>query len=402
MRKLILSLFCMLTAVNVSSQEALWGSSSILSPEILGDNKVTFRTHAPKAVKVEVVGDFLPPRVIETSSGTYELPGTAQLTELQGGLWEYTTREPLVSELYNYTFVVDGQRTHDPSNMAIVRDVATVTNYFIIPGGQGDLYKVQDVPHGTVARRWYYSPALKEQRRITIYTPPGYEEGKKSYPVFYLLHGSGGDEEAWVSLGRTAQIIDNLIAQGKVIPMILVMPNGHTQNAGAPLESSRDYTPMMGGGPRKAVSSMEDSFMDVMAFVENNYRVKEGKANRAIAGLSMGGMHSAAISAKYPGTFDYIGIFSAPPVVPLLQSKYVDNYDTIDKFLAGMKVQQMNGFKLYWVACGESDFLFESVTESLKNMDEIGFKYNYHESEGGHIWKNWRIYLSEFLPMLFK
>ena len=135
---------------------------------------------------------------------------------------------------------------NDPSNVMMIRDVASVASVFIVPGDPGDLYSVNDVPHGTVARRWYDSPTLKEQRRITVYTPPGYENSKQTYPVFYLLHGSGGDEEAWISLGRTAQIMDNLIAQGKAKPMIVVMPNGHTQNAAAPGESSRDYLPAMG------------------------------------------------------------------------------------------------------------------------------------------------------------
>jgi enterochelin esterase-like enzyme len=120
----------------------------------------------------------------------------------------------------------------------MIRDVATVTSQFIIGGGHADYYIVKDVPHGSVTRRWYDSPTLKEQRRITIYTPPGYESSNETYPVFYLLHGSGGDEEAWIALGRSAQIMDNLIAQGKAKPMIVVMPNGHTQNASAPCESS--------------------------------------------------------------------------------------------------------------------------------------------------------------------
>ena len=383
------------------SQQALWGGEAIVSPEIHEDNSVTFRLRAPKAFKVEVTGDFLPPQKIETEFGTWDSPGTAMLKEGQNGVWEYTTPQPLDSELYSYTFIVDGQRMNDPANVAMVRDVSSTTNVFIIPGNLGNLYSVNDVPHGTVARRWYDSPTLKEQRRITIYTPPGYENSKGTYPVFYLLHGSGGDEEAWIALGRTAQIMDNLIAQGKAKPMIVVMPNGHTQNSAAPGESSRHYIPAMGGGPREAVASMEDSFGDIIKFVESNYRVKKNKANRAIAGLSMGGMHSAAISAQYPNTFNYIGVFSAPPIASMMSRNEAERAKYAEEFIKKLEVQQKNGFDLYWIACGNTDFLYQGVLDSMKAMDEIGFKYTYSESEEGHIWKNWRIYLSEFAPMLF-
>ena len=195
-----------LLAVTVAmAQEAIWGRQAVVSPEIHDDNTVTFRMRAPKAIKVEVTGDFF----------GVDAPRIAELKENQEGVWEYTTPEPLPSELYSYTFIVDGVRMNDPSNVMMIRDVASVASVFIVPGDPGDLYSVNDVPHGTVARRWYDSPTLKEQRRITVYTPPGYENSKQTYPVFYLLHGSGGDEEAWISLGRTAQIVDNLIAQGR-------------------------------------------------------------------------------------------------------------------------------------------------------------------------------------------
>lgn len=402
MKKIITIALAFTLSLGAFAQQALWGGSQIVSPEIHNDNTVTFRLRAPKAIKVEVTGDFLAPQKIETPYGEFDAPGTAALMEGDDGVWEYTTPTPLASELYNYSFIVDGLRINDPSNVSLIRDVSSLTNLFIISGNPGDLYSVSDIPHGTVSRKWYDSPTLKEQRRITIYTPPGYENSKQTYPVFYLLHGSGGDEEAWIALGRTAQIMDNLIAQGKAKPMIIVMPNGHTQNDAAPSESSRKYFPAMGGGPRQSVASMEDSFGDIMKFVESNYRVKKGKANRAIAGLSMGGMHSAAISAQYPNTFNYVGIFSAPPIATMMASNNDDASKMTEEFVKKLQIQQKNGFKLYWIACGDTDFLYQSVINSMKKMDEIGFKYTYHESGEGHIWKNWRIYLSEFAPMLFK
>ncbi len=397
----ILTVFLTMSVLTFA-QQSLWGGAPVVSPEIHDNNTVTFRLKAPKAVKVEITGDFLPKKKVDTPYGTFDAPGVVDLVEKEG-VWEYTTPESLASELYSYTFIVDGLRINDPSNIYMIRDVATVFSVFIIKGNPGDLYSVNDVPHGTVARRWYNSPKLKEERRITIYTPPGYENSNQSYPVFYLLHGSGGDEEAWINLGRTAQIMDNLIAQGKAKPMIVVMPNGHTQNAAAPGESSREYTPAMGGGKREAVASMEDSFGDILKFVESNYRVKKNKANRAVAGLSMGGMHSSAISAQYPNTFDYIGVFSAPPISSMMSSPNDMNVTEVQNaFIQKLEVQKKNGYKLYWIACGTTDFLYKSVIDSMKKMDEIGFKYVYHESGGGHTWDNWRIYLSDFAPMLFK
>lgn len=400
MKKLSVLLMLLLIAAVSFGQQALWGGSQIISPEIHKDNTVTFRLKAPKAIKVEVTGDFLPKQKVDTPHGEFDVPGVAQLIENKEGVWEFTTPEPLASELYSYTFILDGQRINDPSNIHMIRDVASITNVFIIKGNPGDLYSVNEIPHGTVARRWYNSPTLKEERRITIYTPPGYENNNQSYPVFYLLHGSGGDEEAWIALGRTAQILDNLIAQGKAKPMIVVMPNGHTQNSAAPDETPRQYIPAMGGGPREAVASMEDSFGDIMKFVESNYRVKKGKANRAVAGLSMGGMHSAAISAQYPNTFDYVGVYSAPPISTLMNPNAPA--DAINEFVKKLEIQKRNGYKPYWIACGTTDFLYKGVIDSMKKMDEIGFKYTWHETGGGHTWDNWRIYLSEFAPMLFK
>lgn len=401
MRKLSILATLFLLCTSSFAQQALWGGSQIVSPDIHEDNTVTFRLKAPKAIKVEITGDFLPTQTVDTPYGKFDMPGVVELTEKEG-VWEYTTPEPLDSELYSYTFTVDGLRMNDPSNVMMIRDVASITSVFIIKGDKGNLYSVNEVPHGTVLRRWYNSPTLKEERRITIYTPPCYEKSNKTYPVFYLLHGSGGDEEAWIALGRTSQIMDNLIAQGKANPMIVVMTNGHTQNCAAPCESTREYVPAMGGGQRQAVASMEDSFGDVLAFIESNYRVKRGKSNRAIAGLSMGGMHSSNISAQYPNTFDYIGVYSAPPVASMMSLNSPNLAEFQTEFMKKLEVQKKNGYKLYWIACGTTDFLYNGVVDSMKKMDEIGFNYTYRESGGGHTWDNWRIYLSEFAPMLFK
>ena len=223
-------------SLSVYSQQALWGGEEVVSPEIRPDNKVTFRLNAPGALKVEVTGDFLPPQKMKTPMGEIDAPGSAALIKNDKGVWEFTTSAPLASELYSYSFIIDGVKVTDPGNVYMVRDVGSVTSIFIIGGGIADLFKVNDVPHGTVTRMWYKSQLLGIPRRTTIYTPPGYETSKDSYPVFYLLHGAGGDEEAWIALGRASQILDNLIAQGKAKPMIVVMTNGNAGQQAAPGE----------------------------------------------------------------------------------------------------------------------------------------------------------------------
>lgn len=392
------SFLVLFTLLWVSSyaQQSLWGGQRIVSPEVHPDRTVTFRFLAPKAVSVQVTGDFLPSRQIQTERGPMDAPGIADLKEVNG-VWEYTTPAPVPSELYNYSFIVDALKTTDPNNVYVSRDVASVFNIFIVKGGVGDLYSVNDVPHGTVAKRWYDSPTLDKKRRLTIYTPAGYETSGKKYPVLYLLHGMGGDEEAWVTLGRTVQILDNLIAQGKAKPMIVVMPNGNADQEAAPGESSLGlYKPDM-QLPHTMEGSMEQSFPDIIRFVESNYRVDKRKSARAIAGLSMGGFHSMHISKEYPDMFDYVGLFSAA-ILPGEKAKS-PVYENLE---GKLKRQFAKAPKLYWIAIGKTDFLYQANQDYRKMLDEKGYKYIYRESDGGHIWRNWRTYLSEFAPMLFQ
>jgi enterochelin esterase family protein len=371
------------------AQQALQGAPEIVSPEIHADKKVTIRVLAPNAKEVKVSGEWLPAEGF--------MPGAAAMTKDDKGVWSYTTAEPLAPELYTYSILVDGFRTVDPANPFLQRDVATVTNILIVGGPQADLYKVNKVPHGAVTRRWYPSPGLKMDRRITVYTPPGYESGKDKYPVLYLLHGAGGDEEAWMTLGRASQVLDNLLALGKIKPMIVVMPNGNVIQEAAPGEESKGFYKPQFMIPGTMEGTYETNFRDIIRFVESNYRVKADKANRAIAGLSMGGFHSLHISRLYPNTFDYVGLFSAA-IMPR-QTNGNSAYERIDETLA---TQMKNGYRLYWIACGKTDFLYKNNTEFREKLDKMGMKYVYRESEGGHTWRNWRVYLSEFTPMLFR
>ena len=375
----------LLMPVEALAQQALWGKAPVVSPEIHENQTVTFRLRAPKAVKVQVTGDFLS-------------KGVADLVENKEGVWEYTTPEPLKPELYGYNFVVDGLKMNDPSNVYLIRDVSTITNVFIIGGDRADLYKVNDVPHGTVSKVWYDSPALGMDRRLTIYTPAGYETSGKRYPVFYLLHGMGGDENAWSELGRATQILDNLIAQGQAEPMIVVMTNGNAALEAAPGESSLGWeTQPTFQLPKTMEGSFETHFPDVVKFVDKHYRTKANKKNRAIAGLSMGGFHSLHISKQYPDMFNYVGLFSAA----IMPGKNVESpiYQDMEGKLATQFAKKP---ALYWIAIGKTDFLYKANEEYRKLLDEKGYPYEYFENEDGHIWKNWRIYLSEFVPRLFK
>lgn len=393
MKRLTALIVALLIGVTMFAQQALWGSAPVVSPEIHGNNTVTFRFKAPKAVRVQLTGDFLPVQ----KNAKFEAPGIVDLKEGQQGVWEYTTPEPLKPELYSYSFIVDGLRVNDPSNVYLIRDVSTLTNVFIIGGDRADFYKVNPVPHGTVSRVWYDSPALGLERRMTVYTPAGYETGGKRYPVLYLLHGMGGDEEAWISLGRTAQILDNLIAQGKAKPMIVVMPNGNASQEAAPGESSRGMVPPTMQLPKTMEGSYEQAFPEIVKFIDKNYRTVKSKSGRAIAGLSMGGFHSLHISKQYPDMFNYVGLFSAA----IMPNKEASSpiYENME---GKLKVQFDKNPALYWIAIGKTDFLYKANEEYRKLLDKKGYKYTYYESDEGHIWKNWRIYLTEFVPMLFR
>jgi len=397
MKKLTLFFVFAMACIGIHAQQALWGAGEIVSTQINSDNTVTFRLNAPQAVKVEVTGDFLPVQKQTTPSGTVDVPGTAQFAKNDKGVWEFTTAQSLAPELYSYSFVVDGCKVTDPSNVYLVRDVATVTNVFIIGGGRADLYKVNAVPHGSVARRWYQSSSLGLTRRMTIYTPPGYEESKINYPVLYLLHGMGGDEEAWIALGRTAQILDNLIAAGKAKPMMVVMPNGNAVQEAAPGESSLGFYKPTFQLSKTMEGSYEKSFPEIVNFIDRNYRTVKAKSRRAIAGLSMGGFHSLHISKEYPDMFDYVGLFSAAILPDSGNSSPV--YMDMDKKL---QVQFDKHPKLYWIGIGSTDFLYKANADYRKRLDVHHFPYTYFETGEGHIWKNWRIYLSEFAPQLFR
>ena len=393
MKQLLFTLFLGFIACSSFAQQDLFSENPVASPQINADNTVTFQIKAPDATTVSVSGSLDAEKAFA--------PITYEMQKDNDGVWSFTT-PALPSEFYRYHFIIDGAKTTDPGNAFAIRDVGNISSVFVIGGGRADLYKVQDVPHGTIAARWYNSPGNGKMRRMVVYTPAGYENSSEKFPVLYLLHGVGGDEEAWTGSGRAAEIIDNLIAQEKAKPMIVVMTNGNVSQEAAPGKGSDGFVKPTFMLPHTMDGKFEETFIDVMKFVEDNYRTIEAKESRAIAGLSMGGFHTANISMYYPNTFDYIGLFSSAlgvqPGGGNTQSPVYQNQDE------RLKQQMENGYKLYWLGIGVDDMpmIYNGNKDFRKKMDDMGMKYEYVETEGGHTWNNWRNYLSVFAQKLFK
>ena len=382
MKRFFILAAALMISLVAPAQQALQFRAPVVSPEINPDNTVTFRYRNPKAVSVKISGDFLPDRTV------------VDMVEGQDGVWTYTTA-PLEGELYLYNFIVNGERRNDPANMYMNRDIATWTSFFTMSAKQGDkgwYYETHDVPHGTLLKTWYHSDKLGADRRVSIYTPPGYEKGKTKYPVLYLLHGSGGDEDAWADLGRTVQILDNLIAEGKAKPMIVVMPNGVYYNNAAPGYAVNMFQPTMRNSRSDSTVEIEQSFPDIISFIESTYRVAKGPKNRAIAGLSMGGRQSCSVSRSHPGTFGYIGMFSGVVLAETPEAEAALARQMAPKVAPS----------LYWIGVGSADGVKVNSLKLKEYCEKKGYPVEYYESDGGHIWRNWRVYLTIFAQKIFK
>ncbi|RPJ59778.1 MAG: hypothetical protein EHM24_27645, partial [Acidobacteria bacterium] len=368
-----------------------------VSPDLASDRRVAFRIYAPQAQAVRLTATDVP-------GGGPALP----MTKGDNGVWEVTLG-PLDPGAYRYTFNVDGVATMDPRNPAISESNNNVWSLVLVPGSE--LFDTADVPHGAVAEVAYKSTALNRFRRMHVYTPPGYESGRGQYPVFYLLHGAGDNDDAWTSVGRAGFILDNLIAARKARPMIVVMPAGHT---------SRGPGSVMG---RAATEEFVSDFVkDVMPYVEAHYRVLKDRANTAIAGLSMGGGQTLHVAVPRLERFCYVGVYSsgligacperaaragravAPvsagspaPLPPLTAGEWEKLHgSTLDD--PALK----KGLKLLWFATGKDDFLVGTTRATVDLFKKHGFSPVYVESPGGHTWINWRNYLVEFAPQLFR
>lgn len=386
MKSTLFTLFLVSFSFLLTAQEAPWLRARVVSPEIQEDNSVTFRMNAPDAEQVQLSGGWM------EGWGTRE-----DMVRNDTGLWSLTVG-PLEPEIYTYAMWVNGVKTLDAANTSVMRDGSRYESMLLVPGPESDLYAVKDVPHGSLSKVWYDSPTLGLTRRMYVYTPPGYEGGYDTYPVFYLLHGGGGDEDAWSTLGRTCQILDNLIAQRKARPMIVVMTNGNPFDAAAPGEAPPRKDEEGGGIFSMGSGRFEKSLVDdVIPFVEEHYRTKDGKSNRAVGGLSMGGMQTMNLAFDHSMVFDYYGVMSMGITDPGPDGR--SWFQNVDARLNSLKT---TGYKLYWIGCGTDDFLYDAAQNLVSKLEEAGMEYTYRESSGGHTWSNWRIYLSELAPLLFR
>ncbi len=376
---IMLGLLLLLGNVAKAQEISAMQAPKVVSPEVGPDNSVTFRVLSENANTVAINGSWM------------GFGQTLPLTKGEQGVWSIKI-DPLPTSMYHYNFFIDGVAAIDPTNPHALRDGTRYASMLMVPGKGADMFQVNEVPHGNLSQVWYNSASLKSQRRMYVYTPPGYESSNEKYPVLYLLHGGGGDEDAWTSLGRANYILDNLIASGKAKPMLVVMTNGNAYQTSS-LRQVPGLPPITRENSAQFQGQFEKSLVeDVIPYIEKNYRVKADKGSRAISGLSMGGMHTINASLSYPDTFGYIGVMSSG-----IFNQNADMADLEKKFTA----LKNSGVKKYWVACGKDDFVMESNKTLLKLLDKSGLQHEYYENEGGHTWANWRTYLSMFAPMLF-
>ena len=338
----------------------------VISPQVNADRTVTFRVRAAKATEVAVAGEW--PQ------------GTKPMTKGDDGVWSVTVG-PLEPDLYGYSLVIDGFRTIDPANSQVKPMRSPATSILDVPGATPLDHDFQPVPHGTVRMHTYASKALGRNRGLQVYTPPGYDKSSGKYPVLYLLHGSGDNEATWIALGKAHLITDNLLAQKKAKPMIIVMTDGHAIVPGA---ASNGLTNNIAGYEA-------DLLNDVMPFVESNYRVKKGPENRAIIGLSMGGGQSLTIGLKHLELFSWVGGMSSAVRNP---------EQTIGKTLASASDTNKK-LKLLWFACGKDDSLVKSNQDFSELLTKDGIKHTLVVTDGNHSWPVWRRYLVDFLPKIF-
>jgi enterochelin esterase-like enzyme len=396
------------SSVVLSAQAPPAGTPVVRSPEILSDGRVTFRLLAPKATEVRL-------------NGQWPDGSNVAMTKDDNGVWSVTAG-PLKPELWMYSYTVDGTRAIDPRNVNTARDGANYLSTFFINGPGAAPYQVNDIPHGSLNIDWYASASLKLTRRVFVYTPPGYLSGTGRYPVLYLLHGGGGDEEAWTSMGRTPQILDYLIAQGKAKPMIVVMTNGNADQAAA--QNLVPPAPRAGGTSSSPTAASvlafpESLVADVVPYIDKTYRTLPDRQNRAIAGLSMGGMHTASAALTHPDTFAWVGCFSgAYPVWPGAR-KIVEmgtvaptrsgpgrnerlNIEAVDKLFPKVNGKSA-AFRLFYVTAGLDDFVLESGRDFLDWLKSRDIRYVNVETPGyAHVWPFWRVALMDLVPRLFQ
>jgi enterochelin esterase-like enzyme len=344
---------------------------TLSSPVIGPDTNVTFQLYAPKATEVWL-----------RSEGPAPFANTA-MVKSDSGVWRLTA--PVPPDLYIYWFDVDGVPVADPRNNRPRVNLSTVRSLLEVPGAASEFFAERNVPHGQIAEIHYQSTALGVPRRMHVYTPPGYSTNSQRFPVLYLLHGAGDNDQSWLMAGRANFIFDNLIAAGKAKPMIVVMPAGHTP-PGVPQPPA--------SGPD---AFARDLLGDVVPYLERNYRTLASRDQRAIAGLSMGGQQTLNIGLTNLDRFSHIGVFSSGWFGDNGAATFANNNRSL---LSDPKLNDR--IRLFWLATGKDDFVLPSTKAALALLDQHKIRYSYQETEGGHTWPNWRAYLNEFVPRLFR
>lgn len=342
------------------------------SPEVKADNSVVFKLYAPAAKDVKLSAQFEKAAV--------------PMTKDTAGVWSVTLG-PVKPDMYPYNFVVDGMAVADPKNSAIFPNEGFQNSLVEITGSTPLVHTVQNVPHGTVAYRYYHSPELGT-RPVVVYTPPGYEkETSKKYPVLYLFHGTTDLEETWTKVGRANIILDNLIAQGKAVPMIIVMPYGRAYPKISKASGSlRNWDNLQ--------EIKKDFLNHMIPFIEQNYRVKADNDNRAVAGFSGGGGTSLFLGLNNPNLFRWVVGFA-----PGMLKEEFDRNNAVAFADPSLTNQRL---KLFWIGVGKEDMLYPVINDYLKVLDDKGIKHETFISDGGHTWMNCKLFLSTVATKLFK
>jgi len=362
----------------------------VISPQVSDDHKITFRLKAPNAKQVQVRGDF-----------TIHMSTILDMTKDENGVWSCTT-EPLKPSSYQYWYIVDGQITPDPVNTYVRPASGVYKSQVDVPGPDMDFMAFKDVPHGVLHEHLYINRDNGTQRRVVVYVPPGYNASDKAYPVLYLLHGANDFERGWTQTGRANLIMDNLLAQGKAVPALIVMPFGHDVTGATGRQAEIRYTqkalgvtpaPTAGARGRGGPGYMEkDLLNNVIPLVEKEYRVVKDADHRAIIGYSMGAGHSSSIGLGHPELFAYVGIYSGG-----------SNANAIVPALADVEKTNKT-YKMIWLGCGDDDTTAIIGTRNLHNLlTSRGVTHTYVESPGAHHdYQIWRVYLATNLPLLFR
>lgn len=358
MKKLnILLALITLACFNIKAQRA----PLINSPEVHADNSITFRVHAPKAQKVQLDAQFL--------------TSLAAMTKDSSGVWSIKVA-PVKPDIYPYSFWIDSTQINDPNNTLIFANERFKNSLVDVQGNTPLIHSLQNVPHGKISYMYYKSASLGTTRRLLVYTPAGFDpNGKTKYPVLYLIHGGSDTEETWTKVGRANLIADNLIAQGKAKPMIIVMPYGNVMPSPTP-----NFT--------------KDVINDVIPFIEANYPVLTDSKNRAIAGFSVGGGQTLNIGLTNTDKFAYVCSYAPYTATEEFKknfSNYAPNAELMNKQL-----------KLFTISVGTDDFLYESVKKNITLFKEKGLNVQEFIVDGAHTWMNCKLFLATSLQQLFK